>query len=84
MTKRSIDIAIEVARLGELTLFELRGEWRRLQRMQPPKTLSRDLLLRGIAYNIQERALGGLSKSLLRKIGGGGLSPRAARFRAAE
>ena len=71
MTKRSIDIAIELARLGELTLFELRGEWRQLQRMQPPKTLSRDLLLRGIAYNIQERALGGLSKSLLRKIGGG-------------
>ena len=36
--------------------------------MQPPKSLSRDLLLRGITYKIQERALGGLSKSVLRKL----------------
>ena len=36
--------------------------------MQPPKRLSRDLLLRGITYKIQERAYGGLSKSILRKL----------------
>jgi Protein of unknown function (DUF2924) len=71
MTEQSMDVAIELVRLEQLTLFELRAEWRRLQRMQPPKTLSRDLLLRGIAYKIQERALGGLPNSLLRKIGGG-------------
>ena len=29
--------------------------------------LSRDLLLRGIAYKLQERPLGGLSKSIMRK-----------------
>ncbi len=40
--------------------------------MQPPKSLSRDLLLRGITYKIQERALGGLSKSVLRKLTGAG------------
>jgi hypothetical protein len=38
--------------------------------MQPPKSLSRDLLLRGITYKIQERAFGGLSKSILRKLSG--------------
>ena len=38
--------------------------------MQPPKSLSRDLLLRGITYKIQERAFGGLSKSILRKLTG--------------
>ena len=71
MTSVAIDVAAALARLGDLTNFELRTEWRRLHRMQPPKTLSRDLLIRGITYKLQERALGGLSKSLLRKIGDG-------------
>ncbi|MBL8882357.1 MAG: DUF2924 domain-containing protein [Hyphomicrobium sp.] len=68
MKPASIDIAAEIARLEALTNFELRGEWRRVHGMQPPKSLSRDLLLRGITYKIQERAFGGLSKSLLRKL----------------
>jgi hypothetical protein len=67
-----IDIAAELQRLEALTNFELRGEWRRLHHMQPPKSLSRDLLLRGITYKMQERALGGLSKSVLRKLTGAG------------
>ena len=70
MTKPVIDITAELARLESLTNFELRGEWRRLHHMQPPKSLSRDLLLRGITYKIQERAFGALSKSVLRKISG--------------
>ncbi len=64
----SIDIAAELARLEDLTNFELRAEWRRLHHMQPPKSLSRDLLLRGITYKIQERAFGGHSRSILRKL----------------
>jgi hypothetical protein len=67
-----IDIAAELVRLEALTNFELRAEWRWLHHMQPPKSLSRDLLLRGITYKIQERALGGLSKSVLRKLTGAG------------
>ncbi len=63
-------MAAELARLEALTSFELRGEWRRLHGMQPPKRLSRDLMLRGITYKLQERALGGLSKSVLRRISG--------------
>lgn len=39
--------------------------------MQPPKRLSRDMMLRGIAYKLQERALGGLSKSVQRLISAG-------------
>lgn len=70
MTRASIDIASELARLEALSNFELRGEWRRLHSMQPPKSLSRDLLLRGITYKIQERAFGGLAKSILRKLTG--------------
>ncbi len=70
MAKASIDIAEELARLSAATIFELRGEWRRLHRIPPPMRLSRDLLMRGITYKLQERRLSGLSKSLLRKLEG--------------
>lgn len=68
MKSTSLDIAAELSRLEDLTNFELRSEWRRLHGMQPPKSVSRDLLLRGITYKIQERAFGGLSKSVLRRL----------------
>jgi len=68
MTKLSIDVAETLARLSAATIFELRGEWRRLHRMPPPMRLSRDLLIRGITYKLQERLLGVLSKSILRKL----------------
>jgi hypothetical protein len=35
MDKAAIDIAKALVRLSELTIFELRGEWRRLHRMPP-------------------------------------------------
>jgi Protein of unknown function (DUF2924) len=68
MEKVAIDIAKALARLSELTIFELRGEWRRLHRMPPPMRLSRDLLIRGISYKLQERAYGGLSPATARKL----------------
>ena len=68
MAKSSIDIAESLARLSAATIFELRGEWRRLHRAPPPMRLSRDLLLRAITYKLQERPLGGLSKSIIRKL----------------
>jgi hypothetical protein len=55
MAKSSIDIAESLARLSAATIFELRGEWRRLHRAPPPMRLSRDLLMRGITYKLQER-----------------------------
>jgi Protein of unknown function (DUF2924) len=68
MENAAIDLAETLARLSAPTIFELRGEWRRLHRMPPPMRLSRDLLMRGITYKLQERLLGGLSQSLLRKL----------------
>ena len=68
MNKAAIDVAQALARLSELTIFELRGEWRRLHRMPPPMRLSRDLLVRGITYKLQERAYGGLSIATARKL----------------
>lgn len=46
----------------------LRNEWRRLYQTSPPKRLSRDLLLRGIAYRLQELTHGGLAKRTLRRL----------------
>lgn len=57
-----------MARLRSVTIFELRQEWRHLHRMSPPKRLSRDLLIRGIAYKLQEAAYGGLTKAELRQL----------------
>ena len=57
MDKAAIDVAQALARLSELTIFELRGEWRRLHRMPPPMRLSRDLLIRGITYKLQACAI---------------------------
>src|ERR1700737_868030 len=68
MEKRAIDVANSLARLSELSIFELRGEWRRLHRMPPPMRLSRDLLTRGISYKLQERGYGSLSTATARKL----------------
>src|ERR1700730_10655381 len=65
MHKPEINIA---DRLSALTIFELRGEWRQLHRKPPPMRLSRDLLIRGIIYQLQERAYGGLSMATARTL----------------
>jgi len=62
------DVARAIARLSELSAWDLCVEWRRHHRMSPPMRISRDLLIRGVAYKLQERAHGGLSKPLLRKL----------------
>ncbi len=68
MAKREIDVARIVRELSALTIFALRHEWRRLHQAPPPKRLSRELLMRGITYQLQVRALGGLSKADLRRL----------------
>jgi hypothetical protein len=65
MANPSIDIAEMLPRLSAATIFGLRGEWRRLHRAPPPMRLSRDLL---ITYKLQERAHGGLSVAITRKL----------------
>jgi Protein of unknown function (DUF2924) len=63
------ELSQRIAALNGLTAQQLRDEWRRLYRGQPPR-LSRDLLIRTIAYRIQELAYGGLSKAIQRKLDG--------------
>src|SRR5438552_14628998 len=47
-------------RLPKLRLGELRQQWRVLYKAEASPYLSRELLLRAVAYRMQEVALGGL------------------------
>ena len=61
-------LAAELAALTRTTATDLRAEWRRLYRSHPPRKLSRDLLELGVAWKLQERALGGLSAITKRQL----------------
>ena len=60
-------LAERLAVLPTLGLEDLRREWRRLSRAEPPR-LSRDIMMRAIAYRMQEIAQGGLSKVTQRRL----------------
>jgi Protein of unknown function (DUF2924) len=53
--------------LDGASLHALRREWRRLYCNEPPR-ISRDLLMRGIGYRLQEIQHGGLGKATRRKL----------------
>ena len=57
----------EIDRIRALDLEGLRQEWRRLYHREPPR-ISRDLLVLGLGYRLQEIARGGLSKATRRKL----------------
>ena len=52
------DIEAQIHALEALSTSHLRIQWQQLYRATPPTRLSRDLLIRGIAYSVQECALG--------------------------
>jgi hypothetical protein len=56
-----------IAGLASMTPTRLRVEWLRLYKVAPP-AMTADLLRRGIAYRLQERARGAMSGALLRDI----------------
>lgn len=61
-------LAHEIAALREATPAELKERWRALYCTEPPRRISRDLLVRALAYRIQEKALGGLKPSTRRLL----------------
>ena len=56
----------EIARLQSLDVEQLKARWRTLYQSEAPTRFSRDLLLRAVAYRLQERALGGLKPATRR------------------
>ena len=57
-----------LARLPELDLGELRQQWRALYKSDASPHLSRELLVRAVAYRMQEIALGGLRPGQQRQL----------------
>lgn len=61
MAARHKDASREaLAHLPKLDIHELREEWRRLYKADVSPHLSRELVIRAVAYRMQEVALGGL------------------------
>ena len=58
----------QIAELLDRSTSELRLAWRQLHRTGPPQGLSRDLLIRALVHQLQERAAGGLSRALRRRL----------------
>lgn len=56
-----------IADLGKMSPAALRAEWRKVYRTPAPD-LSRDLLARGIAFRLQEKAQGGLLANVERRL----------------
>src|SRR5215470_1803872 len=61
-------VEVEIAELTERSTHDLRLAWRRLHRTDPPLGLSRDLLIRALAHQLQERTHGGTSRALRRRL----------------
>ena len=57
-----------IAELATLSTAELRARWERAGGRPAPKRASRDLLLRLVAYHLQEQTEGGLSKGTRRRL----------------
>jgi len=69
----------EIAALHAATPADLKNRWRLLYGTEPPPRISRDLLIRALAYRIQERAFGSLKPStrrLLTKVAADASAPR--------
>jgi hypothetical protein len=58
----------QIAELIDRSTSELRLAWRQLHRTGPPQGLSRDLLIRALVHQLQERAAGGASRGLRRRL----------------
>ena len=61
-------VSARLQALEQMDHADLRREWRRLYRALPPKRVTRDLLMLGVAWKIQEQAYGGLSAATKRRL----------------
>ncbi len=69
MAARHKDASREaLSRLPKLDIRELREEWCRLYKAGASPHLSRELLIRAVAYRMQEVALGGLRSEPQRQL----------------
>jgi len=62
------ELDYQIAGLVDRSTTELRCAWRTLHHTGPPLGLSRDLIVRGLADKLQQRAHGGPSRALQRRL----------------
>ena len=62
------DVEAEIAGLLDQSTQELRLTWRKLHRTEPPFGISRDLLIRSLADDLQQRAHGSPNLALRRRL----------------
>ena len=65
---QSAQIAEQLEVLQSMELIALRDEWRKLKGADPPR-LSRDLMLRAVAYALQIRVFGEPPSGTIKKLG---------------
>jgi hypothetical protein len=58
----------QIAGLVNRSTQDLLVAWRQLHHTGPPLGLSRDLLIRALAHQLQERSYGGMSRALRRRL----------------
>jgi Protein of unknown function (DUF2924) len=58
----------QIAGLTNRSTQDLRVAWRQLHHTGPPRGLSRDLLIRALANQLQEQSYGGVSRALRRRL----------------
>ena len=78
-------LAAELGGLPALGPERLKERWRSLYHGEPPPRISRNLLIRAIAYRLHERALGGLTlatRRLLERVAEDGQSHNSIAARA--
>jgi hypothetical protein len=62
------EVERQIAGLANRSTQDLRVAWRQLHRTGPPLGLSRDLLIRALAQQLQEESYGALSRALRRRL----------------
>jgi hypothetical protein len=65
---RRADLTVELDDLRILSRSELRALWKQELGEQPPVSLGRDVLALAIAYALQERVQGGLTKPIAKEL----------------
>lgn len=71
-------LEVELTNIGAMTIDQLRTTWRKVFVSDPPPAFSKDLLARAIAFQTQEKALGGFpapTARLLRSLIKPGIEP---------
>ena len=67
-SKRTEQISAQIAALASLSMNELKMRWRDLYDTESPPRRSRGLLIRAIAYRVQEQVFGGLDPATRRLL----------------